>query len=58
MKRMVQTAYAPLNPRLLYIQRSAKATVAKTHRLAKQNPKLPISNEWHNEGIELRPSFC
>src|SRR5262245_4633287 len=58
MKRTVQTAYAPLSPRLRYIQRSAKATVAKTHRLARQNPKLPINMERPNEGIELRAPFC
>ena len=50
-------AYAPLNPRFRYIQRSAKATVAKTHRLARQNPKLPISMERPNEGVELRAPF-
>src|SRR5262245_4641692 len=57
-KRTVQTTYAPLNPRLRYIQPSAKATVANTQRLARRKPKLPIIMERPNEGVEPRAPFC
>src|SRR5215475_287931 len=53
MNRTVHTTYAPPSPRFRYIHRSANATVEKTHRLAKQNPKLPIISDWPNDGIEL-----